>query len=422
MGVWTLFTVRASNINGSGLGVALITPSGETLRQAIRIGSLTNNEAEYEALVAGLELARGLDSKVIKIKCDSQLVVNQVYGIFDTKEERMKQYLNKVQVLHARFREWSIVNILREENVEADALANLGSSTKMKGSDSGTLVQFLHSVLDVDGYCELYRRLFQGPLARCLGDSKEDYVKREVHEGVYGNHSGANSCLLKNIREGEVIDFIWDHIVSRFGIPKEIACDNGSQFVGSKVSKFLEGLNIKRITSSPYHPSINGQVESTNKVTLQNLKKKLEDAKVKWPDEILVVLWAYWTTTKSSIGETLFLFVYGLEALIPVEVGEPTLRFSRANEEANNEVLLVKLDLLEEHRNMTYVRMVAQKQRMKRYYNRRVNLHYFKVRDLVLRRVTQRTRDINAGKMGSTWEGPYQVSAITGKGSYELKN
>ncbi|XP_070035022.1 uncharacterized protein [Nicotiana tomentosiformis] len=97
--VWTLFTDGASNVKGFGLEIVVITPSGGTLIQAIRSAPLTNNESEYEALVAGLELARGLDSDIIEIKCDSQLVVNQVYGIFETKKERMQQYLNKVQVL-----------------------------------------------------------------------------------------------------------------------------------------------------------------------------------------------------------------------------------------------------------------------------------------------------------------------------------
>ncbi|XP_075086306.1 uncharacterized protein LOC142169013 [Nicotiana tabacum] len=144
-GVWTLFMNKASNVKGSGLGVVLITPLGETLRQAIRTIPLNNNKDEYVALVAGLELDRGLGCEVIEVKCDSQLVVNQVYVIFDAKKERIQHYLNKVQALLERFREWSIVHIPREEKVEADALANLGSSTEMKGSDSGTVVQLLHS-------------------------------------------------------------------------------------------------------------------------------------------------------------------------------------------------------------------------------------------------------------------------------------
>ncbi|XP_075091782.1 uncharacterized protein LOC142171951 [Nicotiana tabacum] len=155
LGVWILSTDGSSNVKGSGLGIVLVTPSGETPRLAIKIVSLTNNEAEYEALVAGLELSWGQGSEVIEVKCDSQLVVNLVYGIFDAKEERMQQYLNKVQAFLARFREWSIIHIPREENVEADGLANLGSSTKMKRSNSDTVIQLLHSVLDVDGYCEV---------------------------------------------------------------------------------------------------------------------------------------------------------------------------------------------------------------------------------------------------------------------------
>ncbi|XP_075091622.1 uncharacterized protein LOC142171816 [Nicotiana tabacum] len=155
----------------------------------------------------------------------------------------MEQYLNRVQVLLFRFREWSVIYISREENVEADALANLGSSTKIKRDDSGVVVQLLHSVLDVDGYCEvnstnlvwdrrdefieylrhdklldnsktsraprtkvvcyylidrqLYRRSFQGPLARCLGPAEADYIMGEVHEGVCGNHSVAYLLVFK---------------------------------------------------------------------------------------------------------------------------------------------------------------------------------------------------------------------------------
>ncbi|XP_075095110.1 uncharacterized protein LOC142173422 [Nicotiana tabacum] len=160
----------------------------------------------------------------------------------------MKQYLNKVQVLLSWFKEWSIVHIPREENVEADALANLESSTEMKGSDFGAVVQLLHSVLDADGYCEvnltsliwdwrnefieylrhgklpedpkasralrikvthyylidgqLYRRSFQGSLDQCFGTSEADYVVREVHEGVCGNHFGADSLVLKLVKAG----------------------------------------------------------------------------------------------------------------------------------------------------------------------------------------------------------------------------
>ncbi|XP_075079826.1 uncharacterized protein LOC142165096 [Nicotiana tabacum] len=71
----------------------------------------------------------------------------------------------------------------------------------------------------------------------------------------------------------------YHHPLLRFGIPEEIASDNGPQFTGAKVTKFLEDLKIKKITSSPDHPSTNGQATSTNKVIIQNLNKRLEAAK-----------------------------------------------------------------------------------------------------------------------------------------------
>ncbi|XP_075103578.1 uncharacterized protein LOC142178148 [Nicotiana tabacum] len=321
-GVWTLFTDGASNVKGSDLGVVLIMPSGEILRHAIRTVPLTNNEDEYEALVIGLELDRGLGS----------------------------EYLNKLQALLAQFREWSIVHIPTKKNVEADALANLGSSTEMKGSDSGTVVQLLHLVLDVDGRKGIRTKVQQMSASCIVGASTSGTL-----------HS----------------------VVSPW--------------------RFMKwGMDI--VGPLPPGPG------------------KLEDAKGKWPYELPGVLCAYWTTTKSSTGEIPFSLVYGLEALIPVEVGEPTLRFSRANEEANNEAFLVKLDLLEEQWDLAYVTMVAQMQRMERYYNRRANVRYFKVGDLVHRKVTRSTQEVNNGKLGQIWEGPYRVSVVIGKGSFELKN
>ncbi|XP_070036557.1 uncharacterized protein [Nicotiana tomentosiformis] len=103
---------------------------------------------------------------------------------------------------------------------------------------------------------------------------------------------------------------------------------------------------------------------------------------------------------KSSTRETPFSLVYGVEALIPVEVGEPTLRYSQTNEESNNKAMLVNLELLEGRRDLAHVRMAAQNRRMERYYNRRANFRFLKVGDLVLRKVTQNTQELNAGKLG----------------------
>ncbi|XP_070004917.1 uncharacterized protein [Nicotiana sylvestris] len=90
-GNWTLFADGSSNVRGAGLGIVLVPPTGESIRQAIKYHSITNNEAEYEAMIAGLELARELDINQIVIKSDSQLVVNQMLRTYTAREARMQQ-------------------------------------------------------------------------------------------------------------------------------------------------------------------------------------------------------------------------------------------------------------------------------------------------------------------------------------------
>lgn len=101
----------------------------------------------------------------------------------------------------------------------------------------------------------------------------------------------------KKIREREVIDFIQDHILCRFGVPREITCNNRTQFIEMK---------IKTMVSSLHNSSANEQAKSTNKEVVQSLKKTLEKDKGKWPE----VLWVYQTTPKSSTGETCTFFFF----------------------------------------------------------------------------------------------------------------
>ena len=83
----------------------------------------TNNEVEYEALLKGLELAKSVKAESILIMGDSQLVIGQVTGTCEAKEERMRKYLNRVVRLVKKFKEVDFVQIPREKNLEADTLA-----------------------------------------------------------------------------------------------------------------------------------------------------------------------------------------------------------------------------------------------------------------------------------------------------------
>ncbi|XP_076926972.1 uncharacterized protein LOC143590353 [Bidens hawaiensis] len=76
------------------------------------------------------------------------------------------------------------------------------------------------------------------------------------------------------VREQEVIYFIKRNILTRFRIPAEIICANGSNFIRKRTTNFCVAWGIKMITSTPVHPQANGQEESLNKIIVNNLKKK----------------------------------------------------------------------------------------------------------------------------------------------------
>ena len=84
-------------------------------------------------------------------------------------------------------------------------------------------------------------------------------------------------------------------------------------------------LGIKSLTSSVEHPQTNGQAEVANKVLLNELRKRLDTAKGRWTEELPEVLWAYRCTPQSTTQETPYSLTYGTEAMIPVEVREPTI-------------------------------------------------------------------------------------------------
>ncbi|XP_031258275.1 uncharacterized protein LOC116116321 [Pistacia vera] len=99
---WTLLVDGSSNVNGSGLGIVLIAPEGDIVQRAVRCGfKCMNNEAEYEALLTGLSLAREMGAKRLEVKSDSQLVVNQLQGTYQACDSKMASYLSMVKELQA---------------------------------------------------------------------------------------------------------------------------------------------------------------------------------------------------------------------------------------------------------------------------------------------------------------------------------
>ncbi|GJS38206.1 reverse transcriptase domain-containing protein [Tanacetum coccineum] len=321
----------------------------------------------------------------------------------------------------------------------------------------------------------LYKKSFLGPWLRCVRPLQANYVLREIHEGSCSMHSGPRSVVAKALRSGyywptmhmdarnlirecsdcqvhrpvprnpqekltpitspwpfykwgidiagpfpegpdkvkflivamdyftkwieakpvatitgtQVKKFVWDNVVCRFGLPGEIISDNGKQFRDNPFKDWCEKLSIRQCFASVKHPQANGL--------------------------------AHRTMIKSSNGETPFSLTYGAEAVIPVEIGMPTLRTAEIDMIKNNEALGINLDLLEEKREQTAIQEARSKANMEKYYNARVRSTSFRPGDLVYRN-NEASHAEDGGKLGPKWEGPYEVTETLGKGAYKLRD
>ena len=120
---------------------------------------------------------------------------------------------------------------------------------------------------------------------------------------------------------------------------------------------------------------------------VSGLKKRLDDAKSKWVEELPHVLWTYRTTPCRSTGETPFSLTYRAEAVIPLETGFPMTRTNSFNPKDNDEQLIRNLDLIEEKREDAMVQLAYYQQKLKQGYDANVKLRPLTPGDLVLRKV-----------------------------------
>nr|GEU51034.1 putative ribonuclease H-like domain-containing protein [Tanacetum cinerariifolium] len=124
---WTLYTDGASSLKGVGAGLVLIDPAGVEYTYAIRRLNFpnTNNEAEYEALLARLLIAQKMKVRPLKVKVDSKLVACQLNGEFVASSEGMPKYLTKSREHVTLFKKFSIENIPRNQNQKAGVLSKM---------------------------------------------------------------------------------------------------------------------------------------------------------------------------------------------------------------------------------------------------------------------------------------------------------
>ncbi|XP_074337438.1 uncharacterized protein LOC141674627 [Apium graveolens] len=146
----TLYTDGASNVNGTGLGLVLKSPQGDMIAQSICCDfKATNNEAEYEALIMGLTIAKDMKIKNIDVNCDWLLIVNHVKGSYEANDHKMVAYVDITKGLTNHFDNFSIQQVPRENNVQADALAGLGAVFKGLDLNNIPIVHIMKPAMEI---------------------------------------------------------------------------------------------------------------------------------------------------------------------------------------------------------------------------------------------------------------------------------
>ncbi|XP_012852903.1 PREDICTED: uncharacterized protein LOC105972487 [Erythranthe guttata] len=426
---WKIYVDGSSTASGAGAGVIIIDPTGMELEFAIKLPRVSNNEAEYEAVIRGMEIAQELvkcfrptelGARVIQVNSDSQLVILQLEGDYEIKNAGMGIYVSKGGAVQEAFEACPICQFRGKAIQRAVFLAKMGLSVldcverkisifivppppppqfsesrySKKKKSTGELL-YSHtfrenelerpesntawhtkpsiSMCDTEYYTKEIsprwtrgvweRRKFAplihkpgeemiimsapcpfaqwgidlvGPFPQTIGRKKflidaVDYFTKWVEVEA-----------LSKISEDEVMHFIWKNICCRFGLPRSLVSDNGTQFNGKKIRAW---------------------------------------------------------------------------SVIPVEVAIDTLRITTFDNEKNNDALRAQLDEVFDLREEAYLHMERSKNLIKARYDRGVRSRTFQIGDLVLRRADALK---NTGKLEANWEGPYTVAKCLAGGGYEL--
>lgn len=243
---WQLYVDGSSTNTRCGAGLILTSPNGFQVKQAIQLNfKAMNNQAEYEAFLAGLTLAKNLQVGKITIYSDSQLVVRQTTGDYSTKDTSLSKYQEMVQAILSQFEKYILEQIDRTDNTMANMLSKLTQGEKMdfetvyfeelqapsiydlpimeisppidnwmtpyvRYLESGTLpddsvkAKVLKSQATKYFIQEgtLYKRSFDSPILKCVDEEEALYCMWEVHEGICGDHMAGKALAHKILRQG----------------------------------------------------------------------------------------------------------------------------------------------------------------------------------------------------------------------------
>uniref|UniRef100_A0A2N9FSF3 Uncharacterized protein n=1 Tax=Fagus sylvatica TaxID=28930 RepID=A0A2N9FSF3_FAGSY len=390
---WKLFVDGASNMKGAGA-------------------------AEYEALLIGLRSALRLGADRLQVFCDSQLVVEQVRREYNSHADILAKLATALESdLHRSV----TVEVLSAPSTLIDTVDRV-CGTNMEPSWMDPLIAYLRD-----------NCLPQDPKAANVIKRKAPRFTKESVEAILGvgpwrtercpKVTGGPSCRVM------LFGMLESAINVRGSLRKSINLLGSSTRYPSPWPFAQWGLDI--VGPLPRAPGnkkflivatdyFTNSRESFSKASVRNLASGISSPHRDIPSQTVKLKFRIRTTKRRSTGETPFALAYGVEAVIPLEVGLPTTRTTEFDVEENESSLRMDLNLVEERRDMATIRLASYQHQMKRGYDKNIRPRSFQVGDLVLRKVVANTRNPNDGKLGPNWEGPYQVTSFAGVGAYRL--
>ena len=132
------------------------------------------------------------------------------------------------------------------------------------------------------------------------------------------------AIILRKVNEDAVMDFLQDHIMTRFGVPIYLIFDNATYFSSIRLNAFYHEKGIKLHYSANYYPRGNGLVESTNKNLIRILKRTVIDNQRSWHSALPNALWDDRFTPKTLLGVFPYTLIYGKEAILPPNIMLPS--------------------------------------------------------------------------------------------------
>ncbi|XP_061999025.1 uncharacterized protein LOC133716331 [Rosa rugosa] len=289
----------------------------------------TNNQAEYEALIIGLEVLLELGVRDVQIRGDSLLVINQLQEKYRCVSCLLVPYLDHAIELLNQFDDVGLEFIPRERNFAANELAQLATGITLKYGvrerilkvERRTLTSWLtrpdtpdDPVVAVLEPIDVYWRI---PLIAYL--KQPDPTADRKIRFLALNYFLRGDELRRRGEDG--IDFR-----CVFGVPEVLVSDRGAAFMGGDVEQLVNDLGIHFVHSTAYYAQSNGQAEDSNKIIITLLKKMLVANPRQWHETLYETLWAYRTSKLAPTATTPYALMFGHDAVLPLEINVQSLR------------------------------------------------------------------------------------------------